>query len=165
MAFEQVTMRLADGQEFGPVPLATLLDWHREGRVPPDAVIVDAITGEIRPAKEFPAFTVPPPPMPGMPGAPMPVVRGPVTATDHLIPVRNPSSLWAYYLSLGGLAVCCLPIGPVAIVFGAQGLQAAKQAGVGRTHSLVGIILGSFDTLLFLVVLILIIAAFLSQSH
>ena len=157
MAFEQVTMRLADGQEFGPVPLATLLDWHREGRVPLDAAIIDAVTGEVRPVAEFPAFTIPPPPLPGMPGTPVPTAPGPVTTADHIIPTRNPNSLWAYYLSLAGLVCCFLPVGPVAIVLGARGLKDAKRVGVGRTHSLVGIIAGSFDSLLFLIVWALII--------
>jgi hypothetical protein len=49
MAFEQVRVRLGDGQEFGPVAWSAMLQWHQEGRVPADAHLVDHVTGEARP--------------------------------------------------------------------------------------------------------------------
>jgi len=148
MAFEQVKLRLPDGQEFGPAPFMTAVQWHREGRVPREAWLIDAMSGESRPVMDFPALAVAPPPMPGMPNMPMPG-PAPITASDHLIPVKNPSSLAAYYISIVGM-LCVLPIGVVALIFGIKGVKYAKVVGVGRTHSWVGIILGGLETLGFL---------------
>lgn len=53
MAYEQVRMRVRDGQEFGPVTWGALLEWRRAGRVPDDAVIIDHPTGESQPALAF----------------------------------------------------------------------------------------------------------------
>lgn len=83
-----------------------------------------------------------------------------------MIPTGNPASLIAYYCSIAGLLPCLAPIcAPIAIIKGRQGLAAHREnpAIAGRTHSLVGIILGTLDLVLLLgIVLIFVIAV---NSH
>lgn len=148
MAFEQVLLRTADGQEYGPITMPELLRWHQEGRVPADAALVDCATQEVRPVSAFPALAISPPPTGQGINTSVP------SSTDHLIPTKNPKALIAYYCGVFGL-VCCIPLGPVALGFGIISLRDAKTIGVGRTHALVGIILGSLETLVGLPAIIL----------
>lgn len=64
MAFEQVRVRLTNGQEFGPVSWSAMLQWRQEGRVPDDAALVDTETGEARPVASFPELAVQVAPVP-----------------------------------------------------------------------------------------------------
>ncbi|MHB0935290.1 MAG: hypothetical protein ACYDCO_07240 [Armatimonadota bacterium] len=156
MAFEQVIMRTADGKEYGPIPIGTLWEWQQQGRVPADATLVDAVTFEKRPVGTVLAgMTMPPPqqyggyPPAGVPTAP--------SATDHLIPAKNPKALMAYYLGVFGLIPCLIFIGIVALIFGIIGVRDANTLGVGKTHAIVGIVLGSLETLAILIGLIALI--------
>lgn len=151
MAFEQVTVRCRNGQEYGPVSMLELQQWHRDGRIPLDAVLVDSLTSETRPASSFPMLAVPPPP--SMVTA---TSATPPTSTDHLIPIKNSNALIAYYCAVFGL-VCGILLGPVALVLGIKGFRAAKTLGVGRTHALVGIIAGSIETVVGIIVTILLV--------
>jgi|GEM_PF-1929201 len=147
MAFEQVVLRTADGKEYGPISIATLWQWHQQGRVPPDATLIDAVTWETRPAGAMLAGMTTPPARQdagGYPPAGFPPSPG---ATDHLIPTKNPKALLAYYLGVFGIIPCIAFIGIVALVLGIMGLNDAKTLGVGRTHAIVGIVLGSLETL------------------
>ena len=158
MPFEQVMLRLPNGQEYGPATMTDLTQWREQGRLPTDAVLVDMQSGEIRPVSDFSVLMLPPPPPPSpsmklaMPGAP--------TAMDHMIPVKNPKALIAYYL--GVFSIACGPLlGPAALILGILGLRDAKQLNVGRTHALVGIIAGSITALLGIVAII----AFVLSVH
>jgi len=142
MAFEQVILRTADGKEYGPVPLWTMRQWQQEGRVPADAVLIDAATWETRPAAVVLAGPVMPPPMTGAPTSAAP------SATDHLIPTKNPKALIAYYTGVFSLIPCIWIIGIAALILGIMGLRDARTLGVGRTHAIVGIVLGSLEILL-----------------
>jgi len=62
-----------------------------------------------------------------------------------LIPTNNGKALAAYYCGIFSLIPCLgLALGPAAFVLGLLGLKAyrANPAVEGRTHSLVGVILG-----------------------
>jgi len=148
MAFEQVMLRTTDGQEFGPASMDDIIQWHRQGRVPADASLLDTATNEIRPVADFPALAISPPPT--VTSAP---IKSAPSATDHLIPVKNPKALAAYYCGVFGIP-CFIPLGPVALIFGILGYRDAKTFGVGRTHALVGIILGGLETLAILILAI-----------
>jgi len=141
MAFEQVILRTADGKEYGPVPLWTMRQWQQEGRVPADAVLIDAATWETRPAAVVLAGPAMPPPAGNVPTANAP------SATDHLIPTKNPRALMAYYMGVFGIIPCIAFIGIPALILGIMGLRDAVMLGVGKTHAIVGIVLGSLETL------------------
>lgn len=146
MAFEQVYLRTAQGQQYGPVEYQELLRWHQEGRVPPDAFLVDTITGEAQPVRNFPALAIAPPPMPGAPGMPMPMQQRPPSGINQMIPTQNPMALWAYYCSIFGL-LCCAILGPVSLILGILGLRDSDRTGVGKGHAITGIVLGGIETL------------------
>ncbi|QYK53233.1 MAG: NINE protein [Fimbriimonadaceae bacterium] len=48
------TVLSSDGNQYGPVDLNTIQQWIREGRVVPDTVILDGVTGNRGPASQFP---------------------------------------------------------------------------------------------------------------
>jgi len=157
MAFEQVTLRTVEGQEYGPVAMETMVQWYQAGRVPANATLVDAETGDTRPVNAFLAFQVPPPPMPAAGGVPSAAMNAP-TSLDHLVPTKNPKALIAYYTSIAGL-LCCFIGGPAALILGIMGVKDAKTLGVGRTHGIVGIILGGLETLVAIGLLIALIVS------
>jgi hypothetical protein len=69
-------MRTADGHVYGPVSRTELAAWYTEGRIPPDATIVDADTGTVYPLVDAMALcgvTV----VPAAPEPPAPVVAPP----------------------------------------------------------------------------------------
>ncbi len=144
MAFEQVLLRYPDGQEFGPASWEQLVQWRMDGRVPDNAIVVDAVSGETQAVTAFAQLAVlaPPPVMP-----PVANTSG-TTVTDHLIPVKNPASLVAYYCGVFGLIPCATPLlGPASLIAGIIGMRQARERAVGFTHSLTGIILGSLETI------------------
>lgn len=147
MAFEQVMLRTADGQEYGPATMEMVAQWRREGRVPPEAVLADVVTGETRPLADFPLLVIPPPPMPGGPavaGAPAAAPSG----MDHLIPTKNPNALVAYYCGVFGIIPCFSPIlGPLALILGFLGVRDHRRLNVGKAHAIAGIVLGALETL------------------
>jgi len=154
MAFEQVIMRTADGKEYGPIPIGTLWEWQQQGRVPPDATLIDAVTFEKRPVGMMLANM--PPPQPGMYPPPPSFPTAP-SATDHLIPSKNPKALMAYYMGVFGLIPCIAFLGIVALIFGIIGLKDASTLGVGKTHAIVGIVLGSLESVALVIGLIALI--------
>ena len=156
MPFEQVRLRLISGEEYGPASLQEVVQWHQQGRVPPDAVLVDAETGEIREISAFPALSVPPPP-------PQYAAPAPSEAMNHLIPTKNPSSLIAYYCGIFTFFLP-LPLGPIALYHGRKGFKYAREVGVGRTHSLVGIIAAICSMAIWLLLGTMIIIAVLTEQ-
>lgn len=153
MAFEQVTLRLANGQEFGPVTMPELLHWHREGRVPPDATLVDALSGETRAVADFPALIIAPPPLPGTPAFAA-MSTGGSNSLNRIIPTGNPNALIGYYCGIFGL-LCAPVLGPVALILGILGMRDVKKTNVGFGHALTGIIMGSIESSVSLVLLVL----------
>ena len=91
--------------------------------------------------------------------------RGEGDATGGVIPYKNPSALVAYYLGiLSGLPLIGLPIGIAAFVLGIMGLKARKKdpAIKGSVHAAIGIGCGGFFTVLWTLVVVLIIFAFMN---
>lgn len=160
MAFENVIVRTSDGNQVGPVTMTQLVQWYGEGRVPPDAVLVDVNTQEERPLSAFPNLAVWPPQNVGGQAPPPPVPQ--ITATDRLIPTKNPKALFAYYCGVFSIA-CGVILGPTAIVLGVLGFRESKTLQVGRTHAIVGIVAGSISTLLWVIPIVAIIVS--SMSH
>jgi len=154
MAFENVMVRTSDGNQFGPATMAQLAQWCGEGRVPPDAIVIDVTTGEEQPLSGFPQLGVWPPAYAGGQAPPPPPPQ--ITATDRLIPMKNPKALAAYYCGVFAIA-CGVVLGPIAIVLGVLGVREAKTLQVGKTHAIVGIVGGSIATLLWLVPIIAIV--------
>jgi hypothetical protein len=71
-------------------------------------------------------------------------------AVSTIIPYKNPKALIAYYLGIFGLIPCLgLILGPAAIVLGIMGLRykATHPQAKGTAHAIVGIVLGSIETL------------------
>ncbi|MHB9131069.1 MAG: DUF4190 domain-containing protein [Armatimonadota bacterium] len=164
MAFEQVTLRTPDGQDYGPVTMDVLMDWHRQGRVPPNGFIVDAVSGEVCPVADFPTLAIPPPPMPGSPMM-VATTMAPAapTSTDHLIPTKNPNALAAYYCGCFGVA-CAIPLGPIALILGIKGLKDSERLAVGKTHAWVGIIFGGLETLAIIIGLIFLVIGLIESN-
>jgi hypothetical protein len=90
---------------------------------------------------------VQPPPQTVLPGYyAQPQVEAAPNAFDKLIPTKNGQALAAYYLGVFSLIPCFgIALGIGAVVMGSLGLKAikAKPGLPGKTHAIVGIVLGS----------------------
>lgn len=114
-----------------------------------------------------------PPHLPGKSGTPVhPNLPGKTSpegdATGGLIPYKNPSALWAYYLGyLGILPLIGLPFGIAALVLGILGLRARQENPhiKGSVHAAIGIGCGSFFALTWLIVIVVSLYALLSSGH
>jgi hypothetical protein len=139
-------IRLVDGRMYGPAPLAAIVEWAKEGRVPADATLVPVGEGEPMSVLSRPevAFVLNAPP-----------VAAAESAGDEgiatLIPYRNPPALTGYYFSIASL----LPIvgaiaGPIAIRLGIVGLRKrrADPRCHGLVHAWIAIVVGSIGTLI-----------------
>ena len=155
MSFTNVKMRTPDGAEYGPVAWEELQQWHQQGRVPPGAIIVDADTGEEKLTCNFPQLGVPAPMIPPPPQYYTPQQQQP----DHMIPTQNPQAVWALCLSIISLLGCGPFLGIPALILGIIGLGKAKEIGEGRTHSIVGIVLGSITSVGYITLWIVITVA------
>jgi hypothetical protein len=84
---------------------------------------------------------------------------------DNLIPTKNPSALIAYYL--GVFSIVCGILAPFALGLGIKGLNdIKKQPGLpGKAHAMVGIIAGAIFTLLYAVLFVIIVLAFVNRPH
>lgn len=146
----EFSVRLAGGETYGPVGEGVLRRWGSEGRIPPDAVLIDA-EGRESPALEHgwlrPILLAPPTrpgPVVGAGAAP------PGPGYTGLIPYRNPPALIGYYVSVASLIpVLALVLGPTAVVLGFVGLRTrrADPRLKGAAHALVAIVLGGLTTL------------------
>ncbi len=153
MAFENVQVRLSNGQQHGPVPWETLKVWVQQNRVPPDAMLVCEATRQERSVASFPDLASLP--------------RGD-DATATLIPYRNMPALLGYYLGVFSLSAC-IPIlgivgigmGIAAVVLGIKGLRNARANPLakGTVHAWIAIICGTIFTLAGLAINIAVIAA------
>ncbi|MDQ2800558.1 MAG: hypothetical protein M3Y13_13080 [Armatimonadota bacterium] len=100
----------------------------------------------------------PPPPNAGYPAYTPPPSGG---AFGGLIPDKNPSALTAYYLGIFSIIPCLgLPMGIAAVVLGFRGLDLVKERPEvrGRTHALVGLIVGGLFGLINLICLLIVVA-------
>jgi hypothetical protein len=154
-------LRLSNGSEFGPASIEMMCEWAGQRRVPADAQLVDAATGERRSVLSEPRLRAilqaPPttPTGPVQPGIGAPPVD---TGFSRLIPARNPCALAGYYIAVASLIPClALLTGPIALVLGIIGLRARlKNPAVhGLAHAWVAIIGGAGLLLLNVAVIVL----------
>src|SRR5687768_5923550 len=98
MAFENVQVRLAGGQQHGPIPWETLRLWVQQNRVPPDATLVCQATLAERTVASFPDL--------------MSLPRSDDAAAT-IIPYRNMPALVGYYLGVFSLTACIPVVGVI----------------------------------------------------
>ena len=136
------TVRVTGGQEYGPAEMAQLERWAQEGRIPPDATIVQEDGREPYPAVDEPRLRV-------HVLAPPTRSTGVVDPTEGegpaLIPYKNPAALVGYYISI----CSCIPfvgllLGPIAIFLGIRGLiQVSRHPKrKGTVHAWIAIAFG-----------------------
>ena len=145
----QYTIRLSDGQTFGPASRQEVLNWARESRIPDDALIetsdgASSIAASLPWVIEARKRAVPPRSRVGLsPQVPPP------NAIDHVIPVRNGPALISWYLGVFSLIpILGIPLGIGAIITGLIGLLKVGRGDVkvGFWHGLLGMILGCIGT-------------------
>jgi hypothetical protein len=164
MGTPSVRVRLLDGQEFGPADDALLLQWAREGRIPPSASVVSP-AGEAVPAPNHPILM----PLFNAPPVARPVIAAPPAddgGISSLIPYKNPPALTGYYTAVASLIPGLgLLLGPVAVVLGVIGFRAYRRdpRRKGAAHAWVAIILGSLTTLLYWAIAVFMLVAILSR--
>ncbi len=138
------TLRLADGQEFGPAAMDLVLCWASEGRIPVDALLVPEDGGEVRSVLSEPRLATILQAPPTISAGVTPHV-GDDDPISKLIPHRNPFALTAYYLGLFSL----IPgtgflLGPAGLILRVIGLRRrARDPHIkGAAHAWTGIICG-----------------------
>lgn len=141
----QYKIRLSDSREFGPAPLNVVMQWAREGRVPADALLVDAASGEVKSVLAEPGLKT-------ILQAPPTVSAGVAPPADSaasvIIPLKNPAALVGYYLSV--FAIIAGPILSIpAVILGIIGLvKRSRNPKIhGIAHAWVAIILGGLITI------------------
>jgi hypothetical protein len=158
MAFENVQVRLANGQQHGPVPWDTLRVWVQQNRVPPDATLICQATLQERLASSFPELAA-------MPRAD--------DGAATLIPYRNMPALVGYYLGVFSLSACIPLLGVVgigmgiaAVVLGIKGLRnvSANPAAKGTVHAWIAIVCGAIFALVGLAINGVTIAALIAEA-
>jgi hypothetical protein len=153
-------IRLHDGREFGPADMDLIMIWARQGRVPKDALLVpedgSPVQSVLFPPQLAAILQAPPTVSTGLP-EPKPPTGGDETVAT-IVPYRNPPALFAYYF---GVFSILPPLGIPAFILGIIGLRrrAADPQLKGAAHAWIGIILGGFFTLLWIVAIILILLA------
>jgi hypothetical protein len=143
MACKRYMLRLPDGREFGPASMDEVIRRRQEGRMPPEASLIDTQTGDEKPVSECPSLNirVPPPGVnSGVPPPPIPAITIPPQVA------RNGYATWAGIVGSAGFFLCGFP-GPAAIVLGILGLRRAAEIGVGHGLALTGLILGALQVL------------------
>ena len=124
-----------DGQEYGPIDLATLQQWAREGRVRQGSRVWDSRTGAWQTAAQVPdmaaVFGIAPPPVGSVTAQPF----APTSATNKL-------AVWSLVCGILGMA-CCGVFAIAAIPLGMSALgQIRVRGGEGRGLAIAGIVLG-----------------------
>jgi hypothetical protein len=130
-----------DGREYGPVDLATLQQWAREGRVARAMRVWDSRTGNWVPAEQVPElaplFGVAPPVAP-------PLVTPPQVApvAPPVVPRTNALAVWSFAMAMVGL-FCCGCLSLPAVILGAISLaQINTRHEGGRGLAIAGIVVG-----------------------
>lgn len=144
-------VRFADGQQYGPADMQTLIAWTVDGRMPKDAVLIERVTGNSTPVMEDPVLGVILRTAQNRQTMPFEEVPIQSSGVSSVIPYHNPPALIGYYISIFSL----LPIfgallGPAAIVLGAIGLKKRSNTPEvkGAAHAWIAISLGIIGTLI-----------------
>jgi hypothetical protein len=133
-------VRLSNGQEFGPAPMATIIEWAQQRRVPVDALLVPSDGSAARSVlsdEKLRGFIQAPPTAPTGP-----LQQPSSSAASVIIPTANPCALAGYYVAV--FSIVAFPLAPVALVLGIIGLRARlKRPEVhGMAHAIVAIVVG-----------------------
>lgn len=139
------SIRLADGRQFGPVPMDGILSWAREGRVGKDAWLI------AEDESIAPRLVIDVEPLARVVSAPPTVstgVRAPAPrSASAVIPTANPAALGGYYCAIFAMIPFVGTIlAPIAIVLGLVGLARVRRYpdAKGTFHAWVGIAGGAF---------------------
>ncbi|MBM3890961.1 MAG: DUF4339 domain-containing protein [Verrucomicrobia bacterium] len=125
-----------DGREYGPVDLATLQQWAREGRLVRDSRVWDSRTSGWLRAGDVAELAA----IFGAPAQPPPAIPVPLTPPPAA-PRTNVLAIWSLVLSLLGFCCGCTPI--AGIICGIIALPQIKARGEeGRGMAIAGIIIG-----------------------
>lgn len=176
MGIARHSIRLPDGREFGPADIGVLRQWAREGRIPPDAQLIDASSGVAAPVMTEPSLAsiihtlgVQPTSAAAPPTVIIPTAQPPGDESIAvIIPYKNPHALTGYYVSIGSLIpIVGLIAGPAAIVLGVVGIRKRKENPRlhGLAHAWVAIVVGILGTLISLGCSLSIIMAIVSGHH
>ncbi|MBI5687106.1 MAG: DUF4190 domain-containing protein [Verrucomicrobia bacterium] len=137
-----VTFRIigGDGQEYGPVDLATLQEWIRQRRVAAPTKVWDSRTGNWQPAVQIPELAQ------ALGIAPLPPAV--IPPLSFAVPRTNTLAVWSLSLAVFGLNCCgCLSV--PAIILGAISLSQINTRGEGgRGLAIAGIAIGIFSLVL-----------------
>ena len=145
----QITVRLVNGETFGPIDREGLMAWVREGRIPMDAMLESSDgTPSVRASDdpEIQAYLNAPPVRP----VPVGHAPPPDSGVTTLIPYRNGCALAGYYTSIGSLVpVVGLALGPIAFILGILGFRQYRRTPEvkGAVHAWIAILLGGLTAL------------------
>jgi len=145
-------VRLANGRQFGPADMCTIVQWALQGRVPEDALLVSLDGEQTRSVLSEPEIVRILRAPPTVPSAN--IQQRPSIGAPGLIPYSNPKALIGYYLSIGGLIPFLgLPLAIAAVICGLMGFKAwrADHAIKGSVHAWVAIILGGLEIAAYIV--------------
>jgi hypothetical protein len=154
---QQLTVVMPDGRRFGPTDIDTIKAWVADGRVPPEASLVDERTGDTKAIRHVPELAAL---APGPANDPMSTV----------IPYRNGAALLSYYMGVFSLialfpffGLIGIAMAAVAVIAGVIGLKRAKadRRAKGRVHCWIGLVCGVLFGLLGLGINAVLIVVFL----
>jgi hypothetical protein len=142
-------VRFANGQTFGPADFESVAKWAHEGRLPYNAVLVNADGSGEMPVSKHPVLNSI---LTGGAAGPSGAAAAPAAndGVSTIIPYRNSHALFGYYTGVASLIPALgLIAGPAAIVLGILGLRHAKRhpEAKGKAHAWVAISLGTLSTL------------------
>ncbi|MDB6122590.1 MAG: hypothetical protein JWQ71_1583 [Pedosphaera sp.] len=149
-----------DQKEYGPINADQLRLWITQGRLFAQSLVrLDGST-EWKQLNTFPEFAgVAPQAAPNMPA--------PNDTVSTIIPYKNPQALIAYYLGIFSfIPFIGLFLGVAAFILGIRGLGFAKRnpGSKGRVHAWIGIIVGGFFGILYLIFGVLLVIGIMSRS-
>lgn len=129
-----------DGEEYGPVDLATLQEWARQHRISTSTRVWDSRIGNWQPAAQIAELAD------ALGIAPEPPAVRPMTPPP--VPRINVLAVWSLSLAIVGLG-CCGCSSFVAIILGIISLSQIKERHEGgRGLAIAGVAVGIFSILL-----------------
>ena len=158
----------SDQKEYGPVTPDQLRQWIVERRLHAQSLVRLDGAEHWQPVSQIPEFTATlagasaPPPMAMNPAAP-----APDSGVSTIIPYKNPKALIAYYLGVFSLIPFIgMFLGITAFILGLQGLKFARThpGAKGKAHAWIGILVGGFFGLFYLIVIVMIVIGIISNQ-
>lgn len=132
-----------DSREYGPVDLATLQQWAREGRVARAMRVWDSRTGNWVPAEQVPELA---PLFGAAPPVAPPLITPPLVSpvAPPVVPRTNALAVWSFALAMISWSACgCGCLSMPAVILGAISLaQINTRHEGGRGLAIAGIVVG-----------------------